>query len=42
VQRAPAAAAGLIIEVDGGLNPRQMRRQRATVGTPLRSSGLSR
>ena len=42
VQRALAAEAGLIIEVDGGLNPRQMRRQRAAVGTPLRSSGLSR
>ena len=42
VQRAPAAAAGFVVDVDGGLNPRQMRRQRAAIGSPLRNSGLSR
>lgn len=41
VQRALAAAAGLVVDVDGGLNPQQMRRQRPAIGPPLRSSGLS-
>ena len=42
VQRALAAAAGLIVDVEGGLDPRQMRRQRAAIGSTLRNSGLSR
>ena len=35
VQRARAARAGLVLDVDERLDPRQMRRQRAAVGAPL-------
>ena len=35
VQRARAARAGLVLDVDDALDPRQMRRQRAAVGAPL-------
>jgi hypothetical protein len=41
VQLAPAARAGLVVEVDDNLNPRQMRRQRSPVDPALVSPGLS-
>jgi len=41
VQLAPAARAGLVVDVDDNLNPRQMRRQRSPVDPALVSPGLS-
>ena len=42
VQLALAAGAGLVVDVDDDLNPRQMRRQRSAVDPALVSPGLSR
>jgi hypothetical protein len=41
VQLALAARAGLVVDVDDDLNPRQMPRQRSTVDPALVSPGLS-
>jgi hypothetical protein len=41
VQLAPAARAGLVVDVDNDLNPQQMPRQRSPVDPALVSPGLS-
>ena len=40
VQLARAAGAGLVVDVDDDLNPRQVRRQRAAIGAALVSPDL--